>query len=80
MVAGRIKRSREDFGWTQEDLGRRAGLSGMAISHYETGRRTPSVWNLIKIADALRVTTDHLLCDERALAAVGALPTEGDET
>ncbi len=73
----RIKRSRDGHGWTQEDLARRAGLSAMTISHYETSRRIPSVNNLIKVADALRVTTDHLL-------RFGALPTHAvtpeDET
>jgi len=57
----RIKKSRESHGWTQEGLARRAGLSALTISHYETSRRMPSVNNLIKIADALRVTTDSLL-------------------
>jgi len=33
----------------------------MTVSHYETGRRTPSVANLINLARAFRCSTDELL-------------------
>jgi len=32
-----------------------------AISHFETGRRSPSFANLKALSDALKVTTDYLI-------------------
>lgn len=53
--------ARESHGWTQEDLGKRTGLKATAISHFESGRRTPCMGNLIKLCQALRVSADDLL-------------------
>jgi transcriptional regulator with XRE-family HTH domain len=36
-------------------------LKQCAISHFETGRRAPSLDNLKRLADALEVTTDYLI-------------------
>jgi len=47
--------------YTQLDLARRCGLHVAAISHYEAGRRTPSIVNLVRLSIALDVTTDHLV-------------------
>jgi len=57
----KLKECRDALGWSQAQLARYAGLEPSAISHFETGRRTPSIANLIKLADALTVTTDTLL-------------------
>jgi transcriptional regulator with XRE-family HTH domain len=46
---------------SQYQLARIAGLSESWISHFETGKRKPSVGNLIKLADALGVSADYLL-------------------
>lgn len=48
-------------GLTQSQLAERCGLTMHWISHFECGRRTPNVANLIRLADALGVTTDQLL-------------------
>lgn len=37
------------------------GLQPSAVSHFETGNRSPSFDNLRRLADALEVTTDYLL-------------------
>lgn len=57
----RIRRLRQEKGWTQRELARRAGLKPAAISKYELGIYQPSLAVLIAIADALGTTTDHLL-------------------
>jgi transcriptional regulator with XRE-family HTH domain len=36
-------------------------MAPASISHFETGQRAPSLESLIKIADALQVSTDALL-------------------
>ena len=46
---------------SQCDLAAKAGLQQVAISLFETGRRSPSLGNLKRLADALEVTTDYLM-------------------
>lgn len=46
---------------SQTELAERAGFQPSAVSHFETGRRSPSFDNLKRLADALNVTTDYLL-------------------
>jgi transcriptional regulator with XRE-family HTH domain len=57
----RLRQSRRGNGLTQEQLGERAGVSKVSISLYESGRRTPDMQTLQRIADALQVSVDHLL-------------------
>lgn len=56
-----LARYRELRGWTQTELGRRAGIAPASISHFETGQRTPSLETLLKVADALTVSLDRLV-------------------
>ena len=56
-----LKMVREQEGLTQVELAAKTGLHPSAISHFESGHRTPSLKNLVKLADALDVTTDCLL-------------------
>jgi transcriptional regulator with XRE-family HTH domain len=56
-----LKNAREAKGLTQAELGELSGLSQTWISHYESGRRLPSLGKLVKLADALDASTDHLL-------------------
>ena len=66
---------RQSKGLSQGDLAKRAGLQPAAISHFETGERKPSFDNLIKLADALGVSMDHLFDRDTDLAttAIGKL-------
>jgi transcriptional regulator with XRE-family HTH domain len=58
----RLRHARETLRkLSQSELAERAGLQPSAISHFETGRRSPSFDNLKHLADALDVTTDYLL-------------------
>lgn len=57
----RLKKIREQRGMSQADLASNTGLQPTAISHFETGSRSPSFDNLRKLADALSVNTDYLL-------------------
>lgn len=54
-----IARNALDF--TQADLAEETGLKPSAISHFETGKRKPSYWNIIKLARALMCSSDYLL-------------------
>lgn len=48
-------------GFTQGELGARAGMAAASVSHFETGQRVPSLDSLVKLADALEVSVDALL-------------------
>lgn len=56
-----LKQVRESKKMSQADLAKLAGLKPAAISHFETGQRSPSFDNLKKLADALNVSTDYLM-------------------
>lgn len=57
----RLKTARKAAQLTQTDLAKRAGLMQRQISDYEKGKQTPSIETLMKLAEALNVTTDWLL-------------------
>lgn len=48
-------------GLSQNQLALKAGLQQVAISFFENGRRSPSLGNLKRLADALDVTSDYLM-------------------
>ena len=52
---------RDRRGWSQAELAQKSSLQPTAISHFETGARSPSFDNLRRLADALNVSTDYLL-------------------
>lgn len=57
----RLRKAREKRKLSQSELAKKAGLQPAAISHFETGNRTPSFDNLRKLADALSIGVDSLL-------------------
>jgi transcriptional regulator with XRE-family HTH domain len=67
----RLREARKAKGLSQADVADRAGLKPSAISHFETGRRSPSFNNLKRLADALSVSVDYLLGREDEPKAVG---------
>ena len=67
-IGQRIRQARKEKGWQQSELAYRAGLNNSYISHIETGQTKLALPTLVKIANALAVSIDELLCDslERA--------------
>src|SRR5271155_5757347 len=61
FFAERLRAARELRKMSQSDLAEKTGLMPSAISHFETGRRSPSFANLKALSDALKVTTDYLI-------------------
>jgi transcriptional regulator with XRE-family HTH domain len=59
----KLKHIREEKGLSQQNLADQAGINKMLISKYETGKSTPSMDNLGKIARALDTTVDYLIFD-----------------
>lgn len=63
LFAKRLKQAREEYGYSQKQLGLRIGLSDKSISIYEKGQVYPPVSNLIRIAKELKKDLDFFLKD-----------------
>ena len=57
----RLRETRNLRGLDQAKLGELANIPATSISHFESGKRKPSLDNLRKLADALQVSIDYLL-------------------
>ena len=57
----RLRAARQLRNLSQSELAEKADLQPSAVSHFETGRRSPSFDNLKALSEALQVTTDYLL-------------------
>jgi len=60
-LASHVRRIREEIGLTQTELADAAGLRQATISQIETGRRTPALSTVFKLASALGVSAGELL-------------------
>jgi len=60
-LGDRLKRAREDRGWSQAELARRAGIRQATLCELETGKQEDTrVSTLVKLAKALRVSLEYL--------------------
>jgi len=59
----RIRQLRKETGWSQAELADKIGVDAGRVSRYEAGRITPSAEALIRLAQVLNVSIDHLLID-----------------
>lgn len=62
-IGQRIKEIRNKKGLQQAELAYRAGLTTSYTSHIETAQTKLSLPAIVKIANALSVSVDELLCD-----------------
>jgi transcriptional regulator with XRE-family HTH domain len=60
-LAVKIKALRDQRGWTQTDLAKRARVSPGYIARLETNRHDPKLSTLVKIAAAFKVKVGRLL-------------------
>lgn len=56
-----LRALRTDRGWTQEQLGRRIGVTNVTVSRLESGIRRPSLQFFQRIANIFGLTTDELI-------------------
>lgn len=61
IVSKRIKKKRNEFGMTQQNLSDKSGISINSVKSYESGRRIPDNFNLQQLAQVLRVDPLYLL-------------------
>ena len=57
----RLREARELNQWSQADLAKRTGLPAAAISHWETGRRMPSLENFWTLLFVLQIDAEYIL-------------------
>jgi transcriptional regulator with XRE-family HTH domain len=75
----KIRQLRSERGWSQSELAARLGGDPGQISRYETGKISPSIDVVVKLAEAFDVSADYLLIDgtaRRPLHAPVDLPGE----
>lgn len=53
ILAGTIMNRRKALGMTQEELAERSGISQVTISYIESGKRVPSVMQMVSVLSAL---------------------------
>ena len=61
LVGARIKKARQTLGLKQTDVAKKLAVSAALITAYETGRREPSIKNLVALTQVLNVSADWLL-------------------
>ncbi len=66
ILQERIKQLRIEKKWSQDELAQKIDADARQISRYETGRITPSVETVAKLAIAFEVTADYLLIENAA--------------
>lgn len=67
MYAERIRALRLSAGLSQQELGRRLGVSAVAVGKWERGQTQPDIPSLTRMADIFGTTIDDL-CDHAAAA------------
>ena len=60
-----LKKIRMNRTLSQTELAKKAKLEPSHISHYECGRRNPSMDNLVVLSKALNCTIDELVIGEK---------------
>lgn len=71
-VGARIRSRREELGWTQEELARKASISKSFLSDIENGKRSVGADKLLDVARALSRSLDFLMTGKDAES--GELP------
>jgi transcriptional regulator with XRE-family HTH domain len=59
-LAEKIKKIRKEKGMSQAELAKKIGINIRMISLYESGKSTPSMETIQKLASLFGVTTDYL--------------------
>jgi transcriptional regulator with XRE-family HTH domain len=59
----KLRKLRKAKDWSQDRLAEEVGIHGRHVGKYEIGRAMPNAQTVVRIADALGVTTDYLLRD-----------------
>lgn len=64
-IARNLRRHRAARGWSLDVLAQRSGVSRTMLVQIEQERTNPTVWTLVRVADALRVSVAELIGPEQ---------------
>ncbi|MDD3795902.1 MAG: helix-turn-helix transcriptional regulator [Lachnospiraceae bacterium] len=64
ILADKIIMLRKKYGWSQEDLAAKLGISRQSVSKWESAASVPDLDKIIKLSQLFGVSTDYLLKDE----------------
>lgn len=78
-IGSRIKELRMKHGYTQDQIAEKLGMNRANFSNYERDVATPPGETLVKIAEILRTSTDHLLGKETDMEHVLDVATTVNE-
>ena len=67
----KLRETRKALGMSQEILAKKIGVSKVAICWYESGDRTPTLDNFLKLADVLGLPLDELAGREVKVVSEG---------
>lgn len=76
----RIKKLREEFGYTQQDLANKLNGSKSVIGLYESETRKPSLEILVKLSEIFNCSIDYILCKtdiKNAIINIAKIPILG---
>jgi transcriptional regulator with XRE-family HTH domain len=59
----RLRRFREDAGLSQEQLAHLAGVHRTYVGHVERGETTPTLYSIVRLANALSIKAGELVDD-----------------
>ncbi len=65
MTADRIRQLREQYKMTQTGLAKKLGISRSSVNAWEMGISVPSTQYIVELSQLFKVTTDHLLCNDK---------------
>jgi len=67
----KIKKLRQEKGWSQDEFAYNAGIDGRQVSRYENGKVTPSVDVVVKMAKTFNISIDFLLIEDAPRKPLG---------
>lgn len=76
LLADKLRHARQNVNLSQKELGRKLGISEMAISAYETGRAIPPLPALKRISKITNVPLIFFLEDEKRQISLESLYEE----
>lgn len=72
-----LKETRIEKGLSQQTLAELSGISNTTISSYETGKKTPNIDSLARLANALKVSIDRLCYGTAESSFIDSAPNQG---
>lgn len=59
--SAKIKAYRIQYGWTQQELANKVGVSRACIAQYELGTKAPTIFVAVKLAQLFNTTCEQLI-------------------